>query len=581
MRYKANKEVVIATYADGGITASVIRSEINKDNIYHYMCVFEDEECARKFAEDNLREPVFFSTKKMGDLAKEFNTSFAYPGMAGVVYIDKNGGAEHVDTDAFIKKAYNGLKKNHESYGGPLVANNQMVDVHDVDFNKKYYIMFNREGHFMSKRETAKDGKKREWLVLATNQNVLSAQADEFKIKEENRQVVEDTLYGILYSMQPGNKLNHFSGIMYVDESGSKMISKRKILKLLDDRLTLIDELFAQTEIYMDAKYFVSAEIKSGSPTISMEGGEFIMVSQRMDVMLTAFKLEGMDTNKMVFTGLLSLREILAGCEADDYDGLAICIDDNPDHVINLTIDEIYDVALDGDGEDDEDNNKAYVYSDDEYMTAEKRIMVAGDGYIIAEMRSNETGEMSRVIFIGDDEDVMRSWLESTGYHEENDRTIERPMYEIFAEFRDDGQLSDCDGAMCFEEDGYYIIPKEEILDSLAEWEETSHKVPVKVELDMEDYHCVAMADYRPMTFIDQDGVTFVVVAKNEEYLEWAVMELFGDDEDIVYDNSKTLRQIMEAAVFGDMGIAMCQENGITFIEPKRLSQTLDEDDDY
>ena len=91
----------------------------------------------------------------------------------------------------------------------------------------------------------------------------------------------------------------------------------------------------------------------------------------------------------------------------------------------------------------------------------------------------------------------------------------------------------------------------------------------------------VAMADYRPMTFIDPNGMPFVIVARNEEFLEWAVNELFGDDEGIVYDNSKTLRQIIEAAVFGDMGIAMCNEGGITFIEPKRLSQTLDEDDDF
>lgn len=582
MRYKSNKDVVVATYADGGLPASIIRSELNPNNVYHYLCVFEDEEGARKFAEENLTEPVFFSTKKMGALAKEFNTSFMYPGLSGIAYVNKNGDVEHVDTDKFIKKAYGSLVNNHGSYGGPLIVNGQIADVHGIDFNKKYYIMFNSNGHFVSKREHNQEGKRREWLVMATTKEALVAQADTFKINKENRQVIEDTLYGILSSLQPGNNLNNFSGIMHIDENGTQMISKKRVLKLLEDRLTLMDELFAQSELYMDAKYFMSAETKSGSPTISMEfDGEYICISQRMDVMMTAFKLEGMDTNKMIFTSFLTLREILAGCEADNYDGVAICMDDNPDHIIHLTIDEVCDVALDGDGEEDMDNDMAYVYSDDEYMTAEKLIMVADDGYIIAEMRNNDTGEMSRVIFIGDDEDVMRTWLDSTGYHEDNDRTIERPMYEIFAEFRDDGQLCDCDGVMCFEEDGYYIIPKEEIIDTLAEWEEVSHKIPMKVDLDMEDYHCVAMADYRPMTFIDPNGTPFVIVARNEEFLEWALNELFGDDDDVIYDNSKTLRQIIEAAVFGDMGIAMCQEGGITFIEPKRLSQTLDEDDGF
>lgn len=581
MKYDPNQELIVATYADGGIVASVINSETDPHLRYHYMCAFESEKGAKRFVKENLNEPVFFTAKSMLTLAREFNCSIIYPGMAGIVYIDDKEMAEHIDVDALIKMAYKSLSNPKESYGGPLVVNNKIADVYDIDFNKKHFFMMKHEGGMMTKDTLTKSGNPKPWLVVTTTKALLDAQVEELGIDRRKYRMIKDGLSGLLPCFLPGRQFDkQFAGIMYIDKNGATTITNKKIIDLLKKRQKMLQEICQQNGIYLDAKYFLAANKLNGMPLMTQNDEvDYIVVSQQMDVMIKAFKLEGIDVDKMLFTNLLSLREIVESGKEDDYGGVAVCLDDNPDHMIYLTVKELYEIAQDGDGDEDSLDDMEFIYSDDEYMMAERLIMMADGFYIIAHMKSKDTGEMSDVIFMGENEDVMRAGLEETGYSEENDRAVGRPTYEIFAEFREGGQLDDCDGIMYFTEDGYCIIPKDAIVDALEEWEELTDKKSVCVEMDFDEYHCVAMEGYKPVTFTQPDGTTFVIVSKDPEYLEWALMELFGDDEDVVYDNSKTLQKIAEAAVFGDMGIAMCDKGGITFIEPKRLSQALEDEE--
>jgi hypothetical protein len=581
MKYDPNKKVVIATYADGGIVASVVQSESDPRLHYHYMCIFENESSAKSFIQENLSDPVFLTSKTMLTLAKEFNSSIIYPGMAGVVHIDANDMVEHIDVDSLIKMAYDSIIDKNETYGCRLVVDGKIAQANGIDFNQKYFIMMNADGDMLTTHTHTKNGSKKQWMVVATTKNIIKQQAANFGDTKKQK-IICDTLSGLLTCFMPGGQFDGlFTGIIYMDKNGSKTITRKKIVDLLNDRKDMINQLQSQTDIYLDAKYFVSADKKYGMPTITeVDGIEYIVVSPRMDVMMKAFQLEGMDLDEMLFTNLISLREIVEGGAEDDYGGIAMCLDENPDHIAYIPIEELYEIALDGDGDEYDSNDMAYIYSDDEYMMANRIVMMIEGAYLIATMGESDTDESINVVLMGDDEDILRSGLESTGYAEENDRAIERPTYEIFAEFREGGQLYDCDGIMYFDMDGYSIIPKSAIIDALEEWEELTDKQSVRVKMDLEALHCIAMNNYKPLTFTQPDGTPFVLVASEPDCLEWALMELFGSDNDVVYDNSKTLQQIAESAVFGGMGIVMCDQDGLTFIEPKRLSQVLYEDDD-
>ena len=580
MKYKASQELIIASYADGGIVASVVYPNSDSGERYLYMLVFENEDCARGFVEENVNGPVFFTKKKMGVLAKEFNCSLLYPGLTGIAYVNANGDVEHLDTDDFIKKAYSHLKSSRKVDGGPLVVDGKVESAENINFNSKYHVMFNSRNELVVKRVYDKNNKRKDWLIVTTTKELLQSQADALKIGKKNRTIAYNTLSSILLCFLPGKMMSSFDGIMYIDESGTTMVSKKKIRKIMDDRELILDRVCVENPIYLDEHYFVAADKVYGTPTLSIDGGEFIVASQNMDVMLTAFRQENIKTDSMLFTNCMTLRDILDGCIAEGCDGVAICMDENPDHMIHFTIDELCDIALDGTGDENPDD-LAYIYSDDAYMMSDKLIMVADAGYVVAQMKDDETGEVVNVILVGEDEEIMRISLEETGYRYDDDRVIERHMYEIFAEFRDEGQLHDCDGIMYFDYDGYYVIPKDDILGSLEEWEATSHKVPVKVDLDFDVYHCIVLNGYRPVTLIGPDDTPFVLVARESEDLERAVANMIDDDEHLTYDNSRTLKQIVESAIFGDMGIAMCHGNGVTFVEPRRLSQALYGDDEF
>lgn len=582
MKYNPNKELIVATYADGGIVASVVNSETDPRIRYHYMCAFESEDGAKQFVKENLNDPVFFTSKSMLTLAREFNCSIIYPGMAGIVYIDDEEMAEHIDVDALVKMAYKDLSDPNANYGGPLVVNNKIANIEDIDFCKKYFLMMKDNGEMLTKVTTAKNGNQKKWVVVATTQSLLNKQATEIGIDKSEYHLIKDCLSGVLPCFIRGRQFDDkYTGIIYVDKDHKKTITRKKILDILNDRQAMLKEICHQNGIFIDARYFVAANKDNGMPMITQENGiDYIVVSPQMDVMIKAFKLENINVNDMLFTNLISLRDIIEGGLEDDYGGVAICLDDNPDHMLYLTAEEVYEIAQDGDGDEDTLDDMEFIYSDDEYMMAERMIMMSGGSYIIAHMKSNDTGEMSDVIFMGEDEDVMRNGLAETGYYEEDDHAVGRPTYEVFAEFRNGGQLDDCDGIMYFADDGYCIIPRDSIVEALEEWEELTDKKSVRVDMDFDEQHCIAMEGYKPVTFTQPDGASFVIVSKDPDCLEWALMELFGNDEGVVYDNSKTLQQIAESAVFGGMGIAMCDQGGITFIEHNRLGQALEEDGD-
>ena len=580
IKYEQNKEFIVATYADGGIVSSLIRSETDADTHYHYMCAFANEECAREFLSKSLNEPVFFETKSMKTLAKEFNVGVVYPGMAGVAYVDEKNMAIHVDADSLVRMALDDIMPADKSYGDTLVVNGEITKTENIDFNKKYFIMFNSNGHMVTNRTYNQNGKRRDWLVVTTSRELIHNKAAEFGINKKNREIIEDTLIELIMRFLPKREFDGmFAGIEYIDENVSKRINNNKIKKILQERQQIIDDAFANTEMYMDARYFIAAEKQYGSPTMStVDGIDYIVVSPRMDVLYRAFELGNMDMDEMLFTNAMTLREIVEYGTDDNYGGIAMCLDDNPDHIIYLTMNNVHAIAQNGDGDENDGYYDSSISEGSEFVMEERYVMMRGCDYVISTIQHPETGESIDVVVLADTAEILTESLDETEYVYDNDENpTSRPTYEIFAEFRD-GALEDCYGIVYFDGDSFYVVPKEAVIDTLETWEKETNLKSSRVDLDFDEQHCIGMIGHKPLTFTQPDGTSFVLVAHDPEALEFAIIELFHDDDDVVYDNSKTLGQIAESAIFGNMGIAMCDDDGIIFIEPKRLSQALYDD---
>lgn len=578
MKYNSELDVTIITYADGGVV--VASASIGDDDTatYKYMCTFENEQNAIKFAQEKITEPVFFTKKKMLDLAKEFNCGMVWPGIDGIVLMGNDSPIEYVNADDLIKLAYKDISKTNKSYGCALVVNNKLAKAEDIDFNKKYYMMSNQKGHIIVNRTYSKKGKEQHWLVVSCDKKLLKEQSIEFGLSQNDCVLIDDTLSNLLSHFLPNQEFgNVFNGIVYIDNNGSVSISKREIRKILSDRGNILDELLKQNEIYLDDKYFMATDKTDVSLTVSIgENLEYIVVSQRMDTMMKAFRLERMNTKNLIFTNTMTLREILESCAESDYDGVAICIDDNPDHIIKLKVEDVYRIAHNGTSYGAEDGDDGFVNGNNEFMMTERYCMMMNGGYVISSIKSPETNEIIDVIAMADDEHTLVKGLEETGYVFGEEEPASRQTYEIFAEFRD-GQLQDCDGMVCFDGEEFYIVPKEVIIDTLEQWEEITDQKSVKVELEFDSVYYTAVGKYGLLTYTQPSGAAFVVVAEDIEYLQRGVDELFGECTIRQYKDDETLMEISEKALRDGMGIVMCAHDGITFIEPKRLEQALND----
>ena len=433
------------------------------------MCVFENEEIARKFTERKSEEPLLLTTKTMSELAKEFNSSIVWHGMAGIAYVDNKGMVDHIDVDEFIKMAFSDIGEPNKSYGCRLIVNDKIANIKNIDFNKKYFIMFNTNGHLVTDRTKNENGKRRNWLVVTTRRSLLKNKVAEFGIKKYNQEIVKESLSYILSYFQPGEFLSNIAGIEYIDENGIKMIPRKKINEILKEREKLIEELREQTKIYLDEHYFLVANRYSNCPISSEKNGtEFLLVSQRMDTMMKTLMLDGMDPAENIFMNMLTMREIL-----EDFPkncGILLCLDDNPDHTTYLSLDAIMEMVVDGTSDEDESDD--YIYADDKYMLSDRFTMMEGDNYTIIELEPISGGELLNVVVVANRFDVLLDGLDNIDYCSCNDIPTERPMYEIFSEFREGNQLECCDAMFFLEDDGLCrVIPRRLILEVLNKWE--------------------------------------------------------------------------------------------------------------
>ena len=576
MNYNPNMPAIVATYADGGIVSSVVRPEFNREIEYHYLCVFETDACARRFMQKNLHDSAMLTVKTMGQLVREFNSSLVWTGMLGIAYVYDNDDVEHVDSDKLIKMAYKDLSPKNKSYGKALMSNGKLNDVAEIDFNKKYFLLVNTNGNVMTERTYNENGKYKSWVVVTTSRKALIQKADDFKIKKQNRRVEKDTLSGLLGCFVSGYEFSHYAGIIYIDDSGETRLTKKQIVNILAKRRKAIVELAEEIDIFLDEKYFVALDRECGSIIMSKSGKEeYILVSQRMDVMLKTLELEGINLDELFFTNLMSLREIMTDGSECDYDGVAICIDDNPDHVAYLTESELYDIAHDG----AEDDSQQYVIGNDAFMLTPRYVLMSDGEYVMTTIQSPEVeGEELRVILMADTEDILMDSLEQTDYPFTDEEAVALPTYEIFSEFRD-GALFDCDAIMCFDgEDGFYMAPKFAVMDTLQRWEASTKHKSVKVDLDYEERYYVAIENGRALVFPHTNGDSYVLVSKNKEFITKAMGAVFKDVPELTFTDEYTLADIITSAVADEMGMGICEDGAITFIGKESLAQIFKDD---
>ena len=124
-------------------------------------------------------------------------------------------------------------------------------------------------------------------------------------------------------------------------------------------------------------------------------------------------------------------------------------------------------------------------------------------------------------------------------------------------------------------EGSFYVLTKEMVIAALERWEESTNQRPNRVELDFDEPHYIAISGLTPIAYTQISGTAFVMVSKESKHIKKAVEEYFGTQNDIKYTKTQTLQSIAESALKNCMGIAMCDCGGVTFIEPKNLSRSM------
>ena len=472
MQYNPDLELVIVTRADGGVVSSNVTPTDDSNVHYHYMCVFYTEEYARRFVEERLNVPVFFNKKTMLELAKEFNSSIAWPGLSGISVMNDDDTVEYIDTGSFVSMALNELVDVEKKYGTELVVNGKIQDVEDIDFNRMYYIMTRDDSMAMIRTTQTEDGKSKEWLVVCPNPRRLEKIASECGLPKKNREIYHDTLFGILSDFLPGGQLHgQFDGILYDDKKRETYITSKKLVNMMKKREKMLEDMLAQRDIYLDEHYFLGTYSDDCLVYAELNGTPYLLLSQRMDTMLKTLILDEADVEDITFTNALTLREIIEDCPEEF--GVALCLDDNPDHIINLKIRELLKIAHDG-----VDESTVAPYGDlvdiNEYLLTSRCTLVDEyDDHPIIMMVSDDNGEDLAVMVMADELDVLMDGLSAIEYPEENEtKPTWLPTCEIFEKFAENNEEYECDGIMVFESGTCAIIPKEDILDALEQWHE-------------------------------------------------------------------------------------------------------------
>lgn len=472
MQYNPDLELIIVTRADGGVVSSNVTPMDDSEAHYHYMCVFYREEYARTFVNEKLNVPVFFNKKTMLELAKEFNSSIAWPGLSGISVMNDDDTVEYIDTGSFVSMALNELVDVEKKYGAELVVNGKIQDVEDIDFNRMYYIMTRDDSMAMVRTTQTEDGKNREWLVVCPNPKRLEKIASECGLPKKNREIYHDTLFGILSDFLPGGQLHgQFDGILYDDKKRETYITSKKLVNMMKKREKMLEDMLAQRDVYLDEHYFIGTYSDDCLVYAELNGTPYLLLSQRMDTMLKTLLLDEADVEDITFTNALTLREIIEDCPEEF--GVALCLDDNPDHIINLKIRELMKIAHDG-----VDESTVAPYGDlvdiNEYLLASRCTLVDEyDNHPIVMMVSDDNGDDLAVMVMADDLDILMDGLSAIEYPEESEtKPTWLPTCEIFEKFAENNEAYECDGIMLFEDGCCAIIPKEDILKALEQWHE-------------------------------------------------------------------------------------------------------------
>ena len=469
MKYNPNQMVFTASYADGNDL--VIDNNKNEPNMgpAYYLCVFESEEDARRWAKEAGHTSIFFKKTTLRDLALELNSSLMWQDIVGIGYVTTDGMVEQLFVDEFIKLAYGDIQKSKAIQYTPLIVNSQITsDIAHVDFQKNWYVASTYSGKIFEERVVNDDGKFMRWLIVASSKKLLMNKAESLRFTNPNNNIEVCSLEQILDWFTDTQLWNKCSGVCFINENGETRIVRKRLNALRKSHNKILKKMKEESELFLDERFFVALD-DSDDWSIIVEYGEngmeYMALSQHMDALYKMCKMQGLDARSLKYTNNITLREIIASVDDHPSQGFTICIDGDYNHFIRYTREELLQHCKHTMNDDD------FIGNDVDFVVPKKsHILMIDNQYSVSTIASplNEEQELT-IIMMGDSKDSLLDGLVCTEFPLSEEDAV--PVnWDMLVYDLSEGVLTDIDAIMYFKADGTYgIIFKDELLDDLED----------------------------------------------------------------------------------------------------------------